>query len=169
MRSPRERNGRRPQNRHSFRRLRRCRACANLHEEEGSLRVTVTLFQTGLHPMKGRLKLGSITCFAQVKEEESTYDEREYGPLESRVRYTVAMDDSSGPRMWSTGVLPLSSSLLRLASEPWCGRRGDRAAGAPKNRAEQPRRLWYWFLQRASFECRCCVSCTAPPTVSKSR
>ena len=99
----RERNGRRPQEPTQF--------SANLHEEEGSLRVTVTLFQTGLPPMKGRLKLGSITCFAKFKEKESTYDEWEYGPHESRVRHTVAMDDSSGPRMWSTGVLPLSSSL----------------------------------------------------------
>ena len=61
--------------------------------------------------------LGSTT-----KDKASTFDgEWEYGRHEMRARHTVAMDDSTRPRKWSTGfLLPLARNWGH-AFVPWCG------------------------------------------------
>ena len=112
----------------------RLRRCANMHEDEGSLRVTVTLFQkevctfgaTGLLPSRHKLKVASsrtpgITWFANVKDKDSAFHgDWECGSHESRVRYTLAMGDSSGAQA-VIDRFP-ASSRWRKTWERWCGR-----------------------------------------------
>ena len=106
MRSPCERKGRRPKKGHSFGRLRwpTCNSRATLSASQ-----SLSSSGKGILKLASHRTLGSITWFANVKDKESTNDGgSEY---ESKVCYTVAMDDLMGPRMWAMGFLRVARNF----------------------------------------------------------